>query len=292
MSFPYIHETEELTDSLRQSVEGDFLLLPNGYTHYELVGGENAETVVLVHGFSVPNFIWEPTFRALTETGYRVLRYDLFGRGYSDRPKAEYTLNLFATQLRDLLDALNITAPINLFGLSMGGPICATFTARHPERVKKLALFAPAGGEDIPHSPILQILKLPLIGDLLMGLFGRKTLIDGIASDFYDSALIAHFTSLYKPQLKIHGFGRAILSTMRNDALRDSTAVYRRVGETNIPTLLIWGRDDKTVPYAQSKQVVASLKHARFHTIENSGHIPHYENADEVNPILLDFLQT
>jgi 2-hydroxy-6-oxonona-2,4-dienedioate hydrolase len=78
---------------------------------------------------------------------------------------------------------------------------------------------------------------------------------------------------------------------MRNDALGDSSAIYRRIGELNNPTLLIWGREDKTVPYDQAEIVVASLKQVRFHTIENSGHIPHYENADEINPIILDFLK-
>jgi pimeloyl-ACP methyl ester carboxylesterase len=291
MPFPYIDETKELTNSLRQSVEGSFVALPDGYTHYELRGKNNAETVVFVHGFSVPYFIWEPTFRFLLKAGYRVLRYDLFGRGYSDRPKAAYNLDFFANQLHDLLDALKITEAINLFGLSMGGPITATFTVRHPERVKRLALFAPAGGETIPLSFAYKALLIPGIGELLMGLLGKKTLIDGIAEDFYDPELIAHFQNLYTPQLSIHGFGRAILSTMQNDALGDSSAIYKRVGEMKIPTLLIWGREDKTVPYDQAEIVVSSLKHARFHTIKNSGHIPHYENADEVNPIILDFLQ-
>lgn len=290
MPFPYIHETQKI-ETLRLSSAGGFIALSNGYTHYELKGGGNAETVVLVHGFSVPNFIWEPTFRALTEAGYRVLRYDLFGRGYSDRPKTVYNLDLFANQLRDLLDALNIKEPINLFGLSMGGPITATFTARHPERVKRLALFAPAGGETIPLSFAYKTLLIPGIGELLMGLLGKKTLIDGVAEDFYEPELITHFQNQYKPQLKIQGFGRAILSTMRNDALGDSSTLYKSVGELDIPTLLIWGRDDKTIPYDQAEIVVASLKQVRFHTIENSGHIPHYENADEVNPIILDFLK-
>jgi len=124
-----------------------------------------------------------------------------------------------------------------------------------------------------------------------MGLFGAKRLVNSIAEDFYAPELIEHFTSQFLPQLKIRGFGRAILSTMRNDALGNSSAIYNRIGELDISTLLIWGRDDKTVPYAQSKQVASSLKHVRFHTIEDSGHIPHYENADKVNPILLGFLE-
>jgi len=290
MTFPFIHETKKINASLREKVEGNFIALPDGYTHYEMTGEPNAETVVLVHGFSVPYFIWEPTFSALKEAGYRVLRYDLFGRGYSDRPNTDYTLKFFAKQLLDLLDALQITQPINPFGLSMGGPISATCTANHPKRIKKLALFAPAGGAVIPLSLQHRILLIPGIGELLMGLFGKKTLLDSIAADFYAPELIAYFTKKYAPQLQYRGFGRGILSTMRGDALGDSTAVYQRVGETGIPTLLVWGRDDQTVPYAQSQQVAASLKPARFETIENSGHIPHYENADEVNSIIFDFL--
>lgn len=291
MPFPFIHETKTIDTSLREQVEGSFIALPNGYTHYEMTGEPHAEIIVLVHGFSVPYFIWEPTFNALLEAGYRVLRYDLFGRGYSDRPKADYSLKFFAQQLHDLLNALKITTPIHLFGLSMGGPISATFAAKHPERVKKLVLFAPAGGAVIPLSLQQRLLLIPGIGELLLGLFGKKTLLDSIAADFYDPELIAYFTKHYEPQLTYRGFGRAILATMRGDALGDSTAIYSRVGETGIPTLLVWGRDDQTVPYAQSRQVVASLKQARFETIENSGHIPHYENADEVNPIIFDFLK-
>ena len=290
MPFPYLAETKKLDDSLRQRAEGDFVLLPDGYTHYELVGNENAETVVLVHGFSVPYFIWEPTFRALSDAGYRVLRYDLFGRGFSDRPKARYDLAFFSRQLRNLLDALHITQAINLCGLSMGGAITATFTAKYPERVKKLALFDPAGGAATPRPFSFKLIQIPGLGELLIGLFGEPILLKAMAADLYDPELVADFLSKYRPQMAYQGFKRAILSTMRHDALGDSSRTYAQVGELGIPTLLIWGREDTTVPYDQAEGLVASLKGVRFHTIEGSGHIPHYEKADEVNPILLDFL--
>ena len=190
-----------------------------------------------------------------------------------------------------MLDTLNINESVNLFGLSMGGPIAATFTARYPEYVKKLGLFAPAGGDEIPRSTVLKLMEVPLLGELLMGFFGRQTLIKGIAADFYDEELIAHFTAQFMPQLNYQGFERAILMTLRNDALRNSLSTYRKVGKLGIPKLLVWGRDDKTVPYDQAANVVASLPGVRFHTIENSGHIPHYEDVDQVNPIILDFLK-
>ena len=114
----------------------------------------------------------------------------------------------------------------------------------------------------------------------------------GIAADFYDPELVEHFTKQFMPQLDYQGFERAILMTLRNDALRNSLPIYRKVGKLGIPKLLVWGRDDQTVPYDQAAAVVASLPGVRFETIENSGHIPHYEDADQVNPIILDFLSS
>ncbi|MEP7137424.1 MAG: alpha/beta hydrolase, partial [Chloroflexota bacterium] len=127
-------ETKELNDEARKSAGGAFIQLSNGVTHYELGGNESGEVVVLVHGFSVPYFIYDPTFEFLTRSGFRVLRYDLFGRGFSDRPHMDYNLDLFIEQLSDLLDTLRFTPPVNLIGLSMGGLIASAFTVRHPER--------------------------------------------------------------------------------------------------------------------------------------------------------------
>ncbi len=76
-----------LSDTVRVSLPGQFVKLPLGVVHYELAGPENAPTVVLVHGFSVPYYIWDPTFEALTRAGFRVLRYDLYGRGFRTGPK-------------------------------------------------------------------------------------------------------------------------------------------------------------------------------------------------------------
>ena len=93
-------ESRVLDDEARRSVAGDFIRLPDGMVHYELDGPPDGQAVVLVHGFSVPYYIWDPTFPALVAAGFRVLRYDLFGRGYSDRPDLPYTMDLFVRQLQ------------------------------------------------------------------------------------------------------------------------------------------------------------------------------------------------
>ena len=60
-----------------------FVDLPSGRTHYEAIGAGPA--VILIHGVSGPLQTWEKTATALVDAGYRVIRYDLFGRGFSDR---------------------------------------------------------------------------------------------------------------------------------------------------------------------------------------------------------------
>ncbi|MFX1507287.1 MAG: alpha/beta fold hydrolase, partial [Promethearchaeota archaeon] len=89
------YEHEELNEATRKTLKGEFIQLSRGYTHYELDGPVDGDITVLVHGFSTPLFIWNPTFELLVREGFRVLRYDLYGRGYSDRPVLKYTMDLF-----------------------------------------------------------------------------------------------------------------------------------------------------------------------------------------------------
>jgi pimeloyl-ACP methyl ester carboxylesterase len=238
----------------------------------------------------VPYFIWDPTFEFLSNSGFHVLRYDLFGRGYSDKPDVRYDIELFCKQLRELIDTLGLDL-ISLIGLSMGGPISATFAARYPERVRKLVLVDPAGVRTVTFAQLLKAATTPGFGELAVGLFGRRWLSSGVKSDFYDPAHVKAFAKRYMVQMEYKGFMRAILSTMRHGMLGDFSETYRRVGAQGTPVLLFWGRDDKTVPFAQNALVRDAIPQADFHAFEHCGHIPHYEKPEEANPLLLEFLK-
>jgi pimeloyl-ACP methyl ester carboxylesterase len=291
MSFSYRDETKELNDLTRQEASGSFIQLSDGFTHYELSNPEADHTVVLVHGFSVPYFIYDPTFEFLTGSGFRVLRYDLFGRGFSDRPETRYNIQLFVRQLGDLLDGLHFTRPVVLVGLSTGGPITTAFTALHPERVNKLVLIDPIGAKPLPTSLVLEVATLPLLGETIIGLLGSEGLVKNIASDFFDRDLVEEFQSRYLVQMHYKGFKRAILSTIRNHMLDSFINYYQQVGKMNKPVLLFWGRNDTTVPFKHSNMLRKAIPNVEFHAIEDCGHIPHYEKPEEVNPILLEFLR-
>jgi len=137
-------EKLDIDENVRRMAPGRFVKLSDGFTHYEIGGPASGRTVVLAAGVSVPYYIWDPTFMALTDAGLRVLRYDYYGRGYSDRPDVAYSQDLYVRQLAELLDAVHITDPIDLAGLSYGGSVVTSFADRFPDRVRSLVYVDPS----------------------------------------------------------------------------------------------------------------------------------------------------
>jgi pimeloyl-ACP methyl ester carboxylesterase len=291
MLFSYRDEIKELNELARKEASGSFIRLSGGFTHYELSNLEAEETVVLTHGFSVPYFIYDPTVAFLTPAGFRVLRYDLFGRGLSDRPDTRYNIDLFVRQLGDLLDALSIVRPVSLVGLSMGGLITAAFTVRFPERVSKLVLIDPVGARPFALGKVLKAAAAPGLGERLIGWIVSVRMARRITASPFDREGIGEFGPRYMPQMEYKGFKRALLSSIRNDMLGSSLEVYERVGGLHKPVLLFWGRNDAALPFKHSEVLRRAMLQAELHAIDKGGHIPHYTNSEEVNPILLSFLR-
>lgn len=283
-------ETLKLDPAYRATIPGTFIQLPGGTTWYELAGPADGPAVVFINGYSIPHHLWDNTFTPLAEAGFRVLRFDHFGRGWSDRPNAAYDDTLFDTQILDLLNALNIQGKVNLVGSSMGGIVSANFADRHPERVDKLVLIDPAGTMPRPRYP-KSLLLTPVIGELIMHLTGDRTIPAGMAEDLLYPHLTPDYVEKYLPQMKIAGFKRAILSTYRSGLLFDRRAVYERLGQTGIPILLLWGDHDLTIPLTVGLDIRELLPRAAWRVIEETGHVPHYEAPDAVNPLLIDFLK-
>lgn len=295
-------ERSELTDAVRASAGGSYvaLALPHGaagsslvtpmagITHYELAGPPNAQTVVLVHGFSVPYYVWDPMFLALVRHGFRVLRYDLYGRGYSDRPHAPYDADLFDHQLMNLLDALRIAGPVDIAGLSMGGPIVTTFAVRHPERARSILLFDPA----VKAGQVPLKLRTPLLGEFYMDVFQMPHAARGQLDDFAHPDRFPGWPQRYMPQMQIKGFRRALLSTIRYYSPRYQVQDFAEYGRSGKPALLVWGREDRTTPFAElSAMARRAIPQAEFHPIEDAGHVPFMEKPDVVIPLTVEFLR-
>lgn len=280
-------ERGPLDDEARAAAGGEYASLSDGRTHYELSGPEDGAPVVLVHGFSVPYYIWDSTTVALSRAGYRVLRYDVYGRGTSDRPDAVYGAELYDRQLGELLAATGIAGPVHLMGLSAGGFVVATFAGRHPERVRSVTLIDPVAG---PRSPLPWTMRLPVIGPMVWQATAVPGMADGQLSDFVEPAKWPDWPDRYRPQMRYRGFGRALWSSAMALAEVEIDSVYATLAATSLPVMLIWGEQDATVPIELAAGVRRAIPAVRFHPIPRAGHLPHMERTDLVNPLLLEFL--
>lgn len=281
-------EKFELVQSEKRKYAGSFIKLPCGETHYELKG--NGEAVVLVHGYATPYFIYDKIFSFLTEKGYKVLRYDLLGRGLSERVKADYTPDLFARQLKELADALLPNERFFLFGTSMGGAVTTAFAAKYPERIKKLFLLAPAGMEY--KAPFyMKMAQKPLLGELMFKTLGGKLLLNGSCSELlFSKNETDYYLEKFAEGARYKGFLSATLSSLRNTLMRPDITVsnYVKTANNGVPVCTIWGTADKTMPYYQSKQLLSIFPKMHFYTFNNSGHIFLFDEGERTCKIIFD----
>lgn len=283
-------EKQDLDDAARTQQGGSYIKLPDGVTHYELTGPETGQAVVLVHGATIPMYLWDEQFTALAGAGYRVLRYDMYGRGYSDRPAGDYSQAFYRKQLLDLLNALKIQQPVDLVGLSMGGGVAMDFTANYPERVKDVVLIAPMINS-ITNDTNFKLMRIPVVGEFLTRLIAVKVMSDRAAQLMQKSPRAAEYAGMFSDQTRFKGFEKASLAAARSDAWADYTADYQAVGGQGRRILLIWGTKDGDVSPEMVQAMRKALPDVRFKQLDNIGHDPQVEVPDTVNSLLIDFLK-
>jgi pimeloyl-ACP methyl ester carboxylesterase len=281
-------ESKALDDKARAALPGRFAKLTDGYTHFELEGPPGARTVVLAAGFSVPYYIWDPTFKELTSSGFRVLRYDYYGRGYSDRPAIPFTDDMYVRQLDELLGAAGIHDPVDLAGISFGGSFITSFAHEYPDRVRSLIYFDPSIRK--PYGLSLSE-ELPAVWNYLAAVMDQRSWADGQFSDFLHPERFPNWAERYRDQMLYKGFRRARLSEIVSNADVDQYEQLKQVGEHPRPVLVIWGKQDNTVPFEDSEWFMKALPRASLVTVEDSGHLPQWEQPDLVHRELIGFLR-
>ncbi|RUO36277.1 alpha/beta fold hydrolase [Aliidiomarina sanyensis] len=283
--FRHFDESVTLSETHRTAAPGHFVRLSQGYTHYEIAGPDEGAVVVLVHGFSIPGVVWGDTFEALADAGFRVIRYDLYGRGYSDRPRVQYNHAVFVNQLIELLDALEIQDKVQLVGLSMGGAVTMHTAALHPERVQAVALIAPL------HQPLQPPPMPERIGYYMISGFYVPGLRSSLEAEYLRPEQRSEMQAAYDAQMRFRGFTQALTSSFYAFTTEDHPSRYRATKEYDLPVMLIWGTRDTIVPYGQHEGVLTDANVVKFLTIDGAGHTPHLEQPDYVNDRLEYFLR-
>jgi pimeloyl-ACP methyl ester carboxylesterase len=275
-------ETKIMNAAARVNASGQFIQLTDGVTHYESGGIDTGKTVILVHGFSVPYHIWNGTYDSLVRQGFHVIRYDEFGRGFSDRPDVTYNPALYRKQLFDLVSALKLRTPVNLICVSFGGAVVADFAVHYPQLVDKIIFIDPVyifTEKDEPE----------MITNYKMAVNHQKQAA-GQLEDFKYPERFPGWVDKYKVQMQYKGFRHALISTINNYAGDTIIANYRSLNSLNKKILLIWGKEDHTVPF-QFSDSLRKIVQVDFLPVDDAGHLPYLEQPVSVNRKIISFLK-
>jgi len=280
-------ETVELNHTARNKPGGNYIELSDGVTHYRFDGPENGEVVVLVHGATIPHWGWDEQIRALSGAGYRVLSYDKYGRGYSDIPDVEYDQALYLDQLKELVDKLGLTEPFKLVGVSVGGGTIINFTAKYPDRVKKLVLISPLI-RDFKVNPLFFV---PVAGEFIVRVAGIRVITNRFKSQYEGHPKLDQYLKRFTEQTTRLGFQRSILSMLRNDAVADYSEAYQIVGKQDIEVLLLWGTADEEISQEMIDDILTYIPSLRFISIRDAGHGLLVQKSDRINQVILGFFK-
>ena len=271
-------------DLFRTTIKkGNFLELKNGYTYFNINNRSSENTLVFIHGFSVPSYIWDKTYNSAKEKGYKVIKLDLYGRGFSDNPDLDYTDELFANQVIELLEALEIKNATFL-GLSNGGRVISKIADLKPNIVEKL-VYVSASSFNSHKELENKNVSEDEIKDFIENKY--PTISSGQLSDFKYPENYPNWDDKYEELLKFNGFARALISTLKNHVNLDSE--NKEISDSNKTVYTIWGDSDSVIVYNQIKDKLNKLLPNRFeYIVPNSGHLPHIENQNDFENYLFD----
>jgi len=286
---PQLENHQPLID-YRQERNLSLAASESGITRYQSWGNRKDPVVVLIHSFNGYLETWEPNIEALVNAGYRVVAYDLFGRGLSDRPLKPHTLALFREQLTALRDTLGITTPMHLIGASFGCVIASDFALHHPDQVKSLTLTGPAGWPDDKNAA-QEWARKPFLGEYIFYYAGKPLLLSKLDSYLLNQEDNPWAKAYWKVYQSYPGVKRAALSTLRYSPVLDYTAGWQKLGKTKLPVQFIWGRQDSSFPYYHHREAEKLIPQAKIVAIDSAEHWVNADQPTETNRAIIDFLR-
>ena len=279
--------SQPLEEWSKKYARGKFIELDGLSTHYLEKG--SGEPVILIHGFFFDTNMWNKSIDVLAEK-YKVYAIDLWGFGYSTRKPLDYGYPLYVQQLQKFMDALDIQRA-SMVGQSMGGGTIIKFAISNRPRVEKIVLVSAAG---MPNKlPIMgRISNLPKLGEFMYGMnsdFVRKFTLGStffhnkevITDEFYEQLTRFH---------KIERSSEVMLYITRKQFFYTLTEEINTLGAMDIPILIVWGREEKSIRLSIGEELASILKGSQMAVLNQAGHCSNIDQFEQFNQLVLDFL--
>ncbi|MEB3279839.1 MAG: alpha/beta fold hydrolase [Lyngbya sp.] len=264
----------------------------------------NGHPLVLVHGFGASIGHWRQNIPVLAEGGYQVFALDLLGFGGSAKPAIDYSLELWTELLYDFW-AENILKPTIFIGNSIGALLSLMMLAEYPEISAGAVLLNSAGG--LNHRPeelnlplrlimgtFTKMVSSPIIGSFVFNQIRQKHRIRNTLRQVYGNkeAITDELVELLYAPSNDEGAQKVFASILTAPAGPHPQELLEKVKQ---PLLVIWGEDDPWTPIKGSKiyqDLVEMGKPVQFVSVPKTGHCPHDERPEVVNPKILEWLAT
>lgn len=259
--------------------------------YYEDLG--KGKPVVFIHGWPLSGSMWEYQVTNLPQHGIRCIVYDRRGFGKSDRPFDGYDYDTMAGDLKALLDQLDLN-DVTLVGFSMGGgEIAKYFGLYGGARVKKVVLVSAVvpymlKTDDNPDGVPQQIFE----GIEKSIKIDRPGFLEEFNKDFYSIGMFSNSVSeAYLNSALNKAMDASPIATLACAKAFASTDFRKDVVKINVPTLIIHGDDDKTVPIkATGEQSAKMIPNAEFKIYKDAPHGLWFTEQDQLNQDLIDFI--
>ncbi|MCW1428228.1 alpha/beta hydrolase [Novosphingobium sp. JCM 18896] len=251
--------------------------------------------VVLIHGWPLSADSWDPVTHHLAENGFQAIAYDRRGFGRSDQPSDGYDYDTFADDLAAVIGQVAGGEKVALVGFSMGGGEVARFLSRHgAQGVARVALVSSvvpymAENENNPDGVPERV-----FAEMTEGMLAdRAHFFRGFFKDFYGVGWLDRAVSEEVLDLSWQTAMQAGLHPTLAAARAFATTDFRPdLAAFTVPTLVIHGTADKTVPIeATAREVARRVPHAELIEYEGEAHGVFATQQERLKRDLLDFLE-
>jgi pimeloyl-ACP methyl ester carboxylesterase len=265
--------------------------------HHEVIGDEDlsATPMVMIHGFGANTYTWRHLVRPLAGNRQIVL-VDLKGFGKSPKPMdGRYSPLDQADLVIELIQHLGLSSVI-LVGSSYGGGVALLvalrFLTNDTADLRGLILLdGMAYRQNYPY--FIRLLKIPMVGSLITSVTSPAFQVRQILELAYydDSKITEDQIAAYAEPIRTSEGRHALIETARQILPPDLERITGRFKEISVPTLILWGGEDRIVPIEVAHRLDDDLPNSDLIVLPRVGHLPHEEEPQPILNAISDFLR-